>query len=134
MDHSPVLAVKNGVISTGQMTVTMFKSLKMIFTGKVGMNDLQGPVGIVSLVHQSESYGLYYFFYLLAFISINLAIINMLPLPALDGGRIIFVIIRAITGKVITDKMEGNVHAAGMLLLLALMLFVTWNDIVRLFK
>ena len=83
---------------------------------------------------QSESYGLYYFFYLLAFISINLAVINMLPLPALDGGRIVFVIIRAITGKKITDSMEATVHAAGMILLLGLMVFVTWNDIVRLFQ
>ena len=58
----------------------------------------------------------------------------MLPLPALDGGRILFVIIRKITGRMISDKMEANVHAAGMILLLTLMVFVTWNDIGRLFS
>lgn len=131
--HNALTAVKNGLISTGQMTKTMFKGLKQLFTGQVSAKNLQGPVGIVTMVHQSESYGIYYFFYLLAFISINLAVINMLPLPALDGGRIVFVIIRAVTGKMITDEMEGRVHAIGLMLLLGLMVYVTWNDIVRLF-
>ena len=133
MKHNAFTAVKNGCISSWQMTKTMFVSLKQLFTGQVSTKNLQGPVGIVSMVHQSESYGLYYFFYLLAFISLNLAIINMLPLPALDGGRIVFVIIRAVTGKMITDEIEGRVHAIGLMLLLGLMVYVTWNDIVRLF-
>ena len=134
VSHNAFTAVKNGIISTVTMTRTMFISLQQLFSGQVAAKNLSGPVGIVSLVHQSELYGLYYFFYLLAFISINLAVINMLPLPALDGGRIVFVIIRAITGKKITDSMEATVHAAGMILLLGLMVFVTWNDIVRLFQ
>lgn len=134
VSHNAFTAVKNGLISTWNMTKTMFVALQQLFSGQVAVKNLSGPVGIVSLVHQSESYGLYSFFYLLAFISINLAVINLLPLPALDGGRIIFVIIRAITGKKITDKMEASVHAAGMILLLGLMVFVTWNDIVRLFQ
>ena len=56
---------------------------------------------------------------------------NMLPFPALDGGRFVFIIIRAVTGKAITDEIEGKVHFAGILVLLALMLYVTWNDIVK---
>lgn len=132
--HNPVLAVRNGVLTSWNMLGTMYVSLKEIFTGQVSAKNLQGPVGIVTMVHQSESYGLYYFLYLLSFISINLAVINMLPLPALDGGRILFVIIRKITGKMISDKMEASVHAAGMIMLLTLMVFVTWNDIGRLFS
>ena len=68
------------------------------------------------------------------FISLNLAIFNLLPFPALDGGRIIFVIIRMVTGKAITDRQENMVHGAGMILLLTLMVFATWNDLVRLFR
>mgnify|MGYP001190367438 CR=1 FL=1 len=134
MNHNPLLAVKNGAVTSWKMLGTMYVSLKELFSGQVSAKNLQGPVGIVTMVHQSESYGLYYFFYLLSFISINLAVINMLPLPALDGGRILFVIIRKITGRMISDKMEANVHAAGMILLLTLMVFVTWNDIGRLFS
>ena len=75
--------------------------------------------------------GLIYVFYFTALISLNLAIVNMFPLPALDGGRLIFIIIRKITGKAITDEIEAKVHFAGIVLLLGLMLYVTWNDIVR---
>jgi hypothetical protein len=111
------------------MTTSLFDALHQIFTGKVGANDLSGPVGMVSLVHQTSDRGPYFFLYLLSFVSLNLAIFNMLPFPALDGGRILFVIIRLITGKAITDRMEAVVHTAGMILLLLLMVFVTQNDI-----
>ena len=72
-----------------------------------------------------------YIAYLTALISLNLAIMNMLPFPALDGGRLVFIIIRAVTGKAITDEIEGKVHFAGIVLLLMLMVYVTWNDIIR---
>lgn len=132
--HSPVLAVKNGLISTWNITGLMIDSLKMIVTGKASTDDISGPVGIISVVSQTKDYGMNFFFYLLALMSMNLAIINMLPLPALDGGRIIFVIIRAVTGKAITDEMEGKVHAIGMILLFALMILITYKDIMRLFQ
>lgn len=134
VSHSPVLAVKNGFIGTWNITGLMIDSLKMIFTGKASTDDISGPVGIISVVSETKDYGIIFFFYLLALMSMNLAIINMLPFPALDGGRIIFVLIRAITGKAITDEIEGKVHAAGMFLLLALMVFITYKDIVRLFQ
>ena len=96
-----------------------------------GMDQVSGPVGMVNIVSQTKGYGAIYFIYLLGIISINLAIFNLLPLPALDGGRIIFVFIRLITGKAITDEMEGKVHAVGIVLLLTLMVFATWNDVLR---
>jgi len=67
----------------------------------------------------------------MSLISLNLAVINMLPLPALDGGRLLFIIVRGVTGKAITDEMEGRIHFIGIMLLFALMIYVTWNDIVK---
>ena len=71
--------------------------------------------------------------YLAVFISINLGVMNLLPLPALDGGRLFFMLIELIRGKPINPKYEGYVHAAGFVILIGLMLFVTYNDIVRIF-
>lgn len=134
IEKSPSKAIIGGFKSTWYITRQMYKSLGMLASGNVAMKDVSGPVGMIGLVHQSAARGLISFFYLVALISLNLAIFNLLPLPALDGGRIIFVIIRMITGKAITDKQEAMVHGAGMVLLLSLMAFVTWNDIIKLFK
>ncbi|MBR3755990.1 MAG: RIP metalloprotease RseP [Firmicutes bacterium] len=133
VSHNPVTAAVNGVKSTWNMTIMMFQSLYMLVSGDVPASDIAGPVGIVSMVSDTTSYGWYYFVTLVALMSINLAILNLLPFPALDGGRILFVFIRKITGKMISDDLEGRIHMIGMLLLLALMIFATWNDIVRLF-
>lgn len=130
-DHGLFLGIKNGIKATGTMTVTMLDTFRMLFTGEVGVSELSGPVGIVYTVNDTVQYGFVYLFYLTALISLNLAIVNMLPLPALDGGRLIFIIIRKITGKAVTDEMEGKVHFVGIMLLFALMIYVTWNDIIR---
>ena len=133
VSHNPATALINGVKSTWNMTILMFQSLYMLISGDVPASDIAGPVGIVSMAGDTASYGWYYFVSLIALMSINLAILNLLPLPALDGGRILFVFIRKITGKMISDDLEGKIHGIGMLLLFALMIFATWNDIVRLF-
>lgn len=130
-DHGVIAGVVNGIKSTGKMTTVMIDSFRMLFTGEVGVKELSGPVGIVYVVNDTASLGAIYIFYLTALISLNLAIVNMLPFPALDGGRLLFIIIRKITGKAITDEMEGKVHFIGIMLLFALMIYVTWNDIVR---
>lgn len=131
--HNPGKALVNGVKSTWGMTIMMFQSLYMLISGDVPASDIAGPVGIVSMVSDTTSYGWYYFVSLVALMSINLAIINLLPFPALDGGRILFVLIRKVTGKMISDDLEGKIHMIGMVLLLVLMIFATGNDIVRLF-
>lgn len=133
VSHNPASAMVNGVKSTWEMTILMFQSLHMLISGEVPASDIAGPVGIVSMVGDTTSYGWYYFVSLVALMSINLAMINLLPLPALDGGRILFVFIRKITGKMISDDMEGRIHMIGMMILFGLMIFATWNDIVRLF-
>ena len=110
--------------------------------GAVGVDDMAGPVGIVDMMNDAGSSAastadaMYSMLYFSAFIAINLAIMNMLPIPALDGGRvflmIVTVIIEAITKKKLDPKYEGYIHAGGMVLLLLLMGFIMYNDIARL--
>jgi regulator of sigma E protease len=133
MSHSPLTAAIKGTQATWSLTRSMFDSLKMLVTGQVPASDLSGPVGIVSMAGDTTQYGWTYFVFLVALMSLNLAVINMLPLPALDGGRLLFVLIRKVTGKMISDDLEGKIHGIGMVLLFALMIFVTWNDVARLF-
>lgn len=134
LNHNPLMALKNGITMTWEMIGAIFDALKQLFSSKDFVQNVSGPVGIVNMVSDTNTYGVLYFIYLVALISVNVALFNLLPLPALDGGRILFVFIRLITGKTITDEMEGKVHAIGMALLLGLFVFVTWNDIVRLLK
>lgn len=130
-DRYSAAALVEGPKATWDMTVNMYSVLKDLVTGNLEVSNLSGPVGIVYMVDQSVSQGVITFLYFMALISLNLAVVNLLPFPALDGGRLIFVIIRKITGKAITDNMEAVVHMAGMACLLLLMLYVTWQDILR---
>lgn len=124
-------AIKDGFKSTLSLTKMMYAVIKQLFTGEVPASELSGPVGIVYIVNQSLSQGLMYFFYLLAMLSLNLAVINLLPFPALDGGRLLFIVIRKITGEAISDSLEGKINLIGIILLFALMIFVTGNDIIK---
>lgn len=131
MARNPVKAVGTGISNTWDMTVMMYDLIGQLFTGDVSAKELSGPVGIVYVVNDSAKMGLIYVVYLAALLSLNLAVINLLPFPALDGGRLLFLVIRKITGKRVTDEMEGKIHFIGIMLLLALMVYVTWNDIIR---
>lgn len=134
VSHNPIMALKAGAIGTKNLTVYMVGSLKDLITGKVPASNMAGPVGIINMASDTAKYGMTYFASLIALMSINLALINLLPFPALDGGRILFVLIRKVTGKRITEEMEGKIHTIGIMMLFGLMIFVTWNDIVRLFS
>lgn len=103
-----------------------------MFTGDVSVKDTSGPVGIVSEIGKAAQTGFRNVLYLLALISVNLGLFNLLPLPALDGGRILFVFIEFVFRKPVPQKYEAMVHALGFLALLILMVFVTFNDIFRL--
>ncbi len=129
--HNVIKGTISGVKNTGTMTVMMYDIIKKLITGEVSVKELSGPVGIVYAVNDSAKAGVIYVIYLSALLSLNLAVMNLLPLPALDGGRLLFLAIRKITGKRITDEMEGKIHFIGIMLLLLLMIYVTWNDIVR---
>lgn len=133
ISHNPLMAIVDGAQSTWNMVKMMFSALGQLFSGQAGVDELSGPVGMINMVSQTEEYGFWYYGFLTALICVNLAIINLLPLPALDGGRIIFVIYTMITGKTVSEKVEGTIHMVGMALLLALMVFVTMNDITRIF-
>lgn len=119
-------------------------SLQMLLGGKVGIKDMSGPVGIVSEMSKvaaasdSKVTALLNMLYFGGFIAINLAVMNLLPIPALDGGRIvcllITVVVEAITRKKINPKYEGYLHGAGMILLLALMAIIMFKDVIFLFK
>lgn len=119
---------------TGTVAKLVWTSLIDIVTGKFGINQLSGPVGVASAVGQASSMGLSSFLMLAAFITINLGVFNLLPVPALDGGRLLFLLIEAVRGKPINPKYEGYVHALGFILLIGLMVVVTFNDILRLFR
>ena len=131
MERHLLGSIGAGVKNTGQMTVMMYDTLRQLFTGDVSVKELSGPVGIVYAVNETAKSGVLYVIYLAALLSLNLAIINMLPLPALDGGRLLFLLIRKITGKRVTDEMEGRIHFIGIMLLLLLMVYVTFNDVIR---
>ena len=127
-----------GVKQASKIFVGVFEDtlggVKMLLTGKVKAKDISGPVGIVKVVgdaSRSQSSGI--LVWLLAILSVNVGIFNLLPFPALDGGRIIFVILELVGIKV-DKKLEERVHTAGMLLLFGLIIFATANDIFNIFK
>lgn len=124
-------SITDGIKNTGKMTVMMVDILKQLFTGDVSVSELSGPVGIVYATNEAAKSGVIYVIYLAALLSLNLAIINMLPFPALDGGRLLFLVIRLFTGKRVSDATEGKIHFIGILLLLMLMIYVTFNDVIR---
>jgi len=128
---NPLTALIMGTKASYEMLTNMIEILGMLFTGGVPASDLVGPVGIAYIVEDTARMGVRPLLFLVALISLNLAIVNMLPFPALDGGRLLFIFIRKITGRAINDSMEGKIHLIGMVLLLALMVYVTWNDIER---
>ena len=112
---------------------SMWDTLKYLFTGKVGVDQLSGPVGIYSIVDSQAKQGLEAILYLVAYLSINVGIINLLPFPAFDGGRILFLFIEKIFRKPVSKKVENTIHTIGFMLIIGLLLYVTFNDILRLF-
>ncbi len=128
---SPGMAIKTGFMTTGDIAKQMVDYLGQLFTGKGSVNDLVGPVGIVSIINDQAKLGLIYIVNFTALISLNLAIVNMLPFPALDGGRLLFLIIRLITGRAVSDELEAKIHYAGMLVLFALMFYIVIQDVDR---
>ncbi|MBQ3462223.1 MAG: site-2 protease family protein [Clostridia bacterium] len=114
----------------------VYQSLWQIITGKIGIREMSGPVGIVNEVNTAVNSGSMSWLYvinLVALLTINLGVFNLLPIPALDGGRILFVLWEMITGKRIPPDKEGIVHAIGMALLLLLVLVISFSDIMKLF-
>ena len=124
-------AVWLGIKQSVKMTILIFQTLVGMFTGTVPV-ELAGPVGVVSLVSQTAQAGIFNVLFLTGFLCVNIGIFNLLPFPALDGSRLVFLAIEGIRRKPLDPQKEGMVHFVGLMLLFALMIFVTYQDIVRL--
>ena len=120
-----------GVMETKEFAFSIVDNVKQLFTGKVGVDQMTGPIGIGEMV--SKTNGFKEFIYLMALISISLGVTNLLPIAALDGGKILILIIEAIRGKPMKQENEINIQLLGFSILIALSIYVSYNDILRVF-
>ena len=114
---------------TGAFLGATFEGLGQLFTGKVGLDQMMGPVGISEIVAQTS--GIFEFFNMMAIISLSLGITNLLPIPALDGGKILIILIEAIRRKPLSQKTQMNLQLIGFGFLIMLSILVTYHDITR---
>ena len=121
----------NGGMQTQEFLVSIIDNLKRLFTGNVGVDQMMGPVGISEVVAKTD--GVREFFEMMALISLSLGVTNLLPIPALDGGKILILLIEAIRRKPMKQQTEINIQLLGFSILIALSLYVTYNDILRIF-
>ena len=126
-------SITKGFVITYETTKLIIQNVFMLITGQLSIDMLSGPVGIYDFTDRVVQMGFYNYLMWTAMLSINLGVINLVPLPALDGGRLLFIAIEAVRGKPIDPQKEGIVHVIGFALLMLLMIVVTWNDIQRLF-
>lgn len=135
VEKTPWNVLSTAVLDTISTARLVWLTLFDLVTGHYGINDLSGPVGTVSIIADVTSEavasgtGFDMIIYIMALISINIGVFNLLPIPALDGGRLFFILIEAIRRKPIPAKYEGYIHAAGLALLMLLMVVITFNDI-----
>ena len=120
-----------GAVETKEFSLSIIDNLKQLFTGKVGLDQMMGPVGISEAV--ASTTGIQDFVYLLALISLSLGVTNLLPIPALDGGKILILLIEAIRRKPLKQETEFNIQLLGFSFLIVLSLYVAYNDILRIF-
>lgn len=111
----------------------MYITVKYLVTGGISLSQLSGPVGIYSIVGETRTAGLANILYLMAFLSINVGFINLLPIPAFDGGHILFIIIELIMGRPVKPEVENTIHTIFLFLLMLLMVVITINDVIKLF-
>ena len=120
-----------GAVETKEFSLSIIDNLKQLFTGKVGIDQMMGPVGISEAV--AKTTGIEDFVYMLALISLSLGVTNLLPIPALDGGKILILLIEAIRRKPLKQETELNIQLLGFSFLIVLSLYVAYNDILRIF-
>ena len=128
-----VSSIKYSFSKFGSIYRSMIKVITNLFTGNLGLNSLSGPVGIYNVVGEQSKQGFQNVIYLAAYISINVGFVNLIPFPAFDGGRALFLIIEKIRKKPIEQKTENIIHTVGFMLLMLLIIVITINDIIRLF-
>ncbi|QKG84569.1 RIP metalloprotease RseP [Kroppenstedtia pulmonis] len=126
-------AAVEGVNQTYHLTLFMFKALSQLVTGQMGLEGVAGPLGIADMTGKAAEAGWLNLVHLMALLSLNLGIINILPFPALDGGRLMFILVEVLRGRPLNPNKEGLVHFIGFALLMALIVLVTYQDILRVF-
>ena len=126
-------SIQYAFLETREILLSMFDTLKYLFTGKLGVNDLSGPVGIYEVVDEQAKYGADSLLYLLAYLSVNVGVINLIPFPAFDGGHILFLLIEKIRRKPVSPNVEATITAVGFVLIMLLMVYVTFHDVLNLF-
>lgn len=127
------VSLKHAVETTASLYKLMITTLKELVTGKFSVKDLSGPVGIYSVVDSQSKKGFESILSLVVYLSMNVGVINLIPFPAFDGGRVLFLIIEKIRRKPIKAKTEGMINSIGFILLMLLMVFVTISDVIKLF-
>lgn len=130
-ESSITSAIKGGFQKTWMFITLMFEFVKMIFRGQVSTNDLSGPVGVITEVGKAAKMGFTDLLLMLGFISVNLGFFNLLPIPALDGSRLVFAFVELVRGKPIDPEKENFIHLMGFAFLIVLMLVVTYRDLIR---
>lgn len=131
--HDFFSAVKYGFTKMFSLIHQMILIIAYLLLGKLSISSLAGPVGIYTVVDQSAKAGILSLIYLLGFLSLNVGFINLLPIPAFDGGRLLFLVIEKIKGSPVKPKIENTIHAIGFVFLMVLMVVITYHDILRLF-
>ena len=135
LKHGFINAIKYAFEQLISYFKQMIITFKYLFTGKIGADNLSGPVGIYSVVGKvTQESPLLNIFSLIALLSVNVGFLNIMPFPAFDGGRIVFLIIEKLRGKPVSPKIENTVNTVGFCLLMLLVLYVTWNDIFKLVR
>lgn len=130
--YGPIDAVAKAVEKTGQIVALTFNMLKKLIFGDVGLNNLSGPISIAKGAGATAEYGLVYFLGFLALISVNLGIINLLPLPILDGGHLLFYMIEAVIRRPVSEKVQEMGFRIGGAIIFSLMAIAVFNDFMRL--
>ena len=125
-------SIKYAFIKFYSVISSMALIIIKLFSGSLGLKSLAGPVGMYTVVGQSRKLGIQNLMYLTAYLSVNVGFINVIPFPAFDGGRILFVLIEKIKGSPVSPKVENMIHTIGFTLLMLLMLLITYQDILRL--
>lgn len=134
LEKSIITAISSSAYKTVYYIELMFKTISQLVTGKLGSDALGGPVMVISMVGEAAESGILSLLNFAAFISINLGFMNLLPIPALDGSKLVFLLIEGIRGKSIPIEKEGYIHFVGFVLLIGFMIFITYKDILRLFR
>lgn len=133
-DKNIAHCIVRGPATTWDLSKTLFRGIYMLVAGQASPKDVAGPIGLVKIVDESQDYGVSGYLLLLAFVSLNLAFFNLIPIPGLDGGKIFFIFLKWISRGKVTDEMEYKATVVGILFLFIMIFIVTINDLNNLFS